>query len=102
MGEKNELKCLIVHIALRASETHSWYLDSGCSHHMTGNRSLFTSFTEFGGGNVTFGDGNVARVKGKGTIHAPNIPNLEKVLYVEGLEANLISISQMCENEFNV
>ena len=61
-----------------------------------------TSFTEFGGGNVTFGDGNVARVKGKGTIYAPNIPNLEKVLYVEGLEANLISISQMCENEFNV
>ena len=69
---------------------------------MTRNRSLFTSFIEFGGGNVTFGDGNVARVKGKGTIHAPNIPNLEKVLYVEGLEANLISISQMCENEFNV
>ena len=69
---------------------------------MTGNRSLFTSFTEFGGGNVTFGDGNVARVKGKGTIHAPNIPNLEKVLYVEGLKTNLISISQLCENEFNV
>ena len=41
-------------------------------------------------------------MKGKGTIYAPNIPNLEKVLYVEGLEANLISISQMCENEFNV
>ena len=31
--KKNELKCLIIHIALRASETHLWYLDSGCSHH---------------------------------------------------------------------
>ncbi|KAL6329091.1 hypothetical protein AAG906_007438 [Vitis piasezkii] len=90
--KKNELKYF----------SHSWYLDSGCSHHMTGNKSLFTSFTEFDGGNVTFGDGNMARVKGKGTICAPNIPNLEEVLYVEGLKANLISISQMCENEFNV
>nr|CAN69096.1 hypothetical protein VITISV_025437 [Vitis vinifera] len=100
--KKNELKCFVVHTALRAIESHSWYLDSGCSHHMTGNKSLFTSFTEFDGGNVTFGDGNMAGVKGKGTICAPNIPNLEEVLYVEGLKANLISISQMCENEFNV
>ena len=94
--------CFIAHTALRASDSHSWYLDSGCSHHMTRNKSLFTSFTEFDGGNVTFGDGNVAKVKGKGTICAPDISNLEEVLYVEGLKANLISISQMCENEFNV
>nr|CAN82949.1 hypothetical protein VITISV_018262 [Vitis vinifera] len=100
--KKNELKCFVVHTTFRASESHSWYLDSGCSHHMTGIKSLFTSFTEFDGGNVTFGDGNVARVKSKCTICAPNIPNLEEVLYVEGLKANLISIIQMCENEFNV
>ncbi|WKA05456.1 hypothetical protein VitviT2T_023422 [Vitis vinifera] len=61
--KKNELKCFVVHTALRAIESHSWNLDSGCSHHMTGNKSLFT---EFDGGNVTFGDGNMARVKGKG------------------------------------
>ena len=69
---------------------------------MTANKYLFTSFTEFDGGNVTFEDGNVARVKGKGTICVPDIPNLEEVLYVEGLKAKLISISQMCGNEFNV
>ena len=63
---------------------------------MTGNKSLFTSFTKFEGGNVIFGDGNVACVKGKGTICAPRIPTLEVVLYVEGLKAHLISISQIC------
>ena len=97
----NELKCFVVHNVLRASESHSWNLDSRCSHHMTGNKSLFTSFTEFDGGNVTFRYGNVARVKDKGTICAPEIPNLEEVLY-EGLKANLVRISQMCGNEFNV
>ena len=98
--KKNELKCLIVHTTLKASETHPWYLDSGYSHHMMGNKSFFTSFIEFDGGNVTFGDGNASRVKDKGTICVPNIPNLKEVLYIEGLKANLISISQMCE--FNV
>ncbi|RVW32374.1 Retrovirus-related Pol polyprotein from transposon TNT 1-94 [Vitis vinifera] len=76
--KKSELNFLVVHTALRASELHSWYFDSGCSHHMTGNRLFFTNFTEFDGGNVTFGDGNVASVKGKGTICAPGIPNLEE------------------------
>ena len=64
---------------------------------MTSNRSFFTNFTEFNGGNVTFGHGNVANVKGKDIICAPRIPNLEEVLYVEGLKANLISISQICD-----
>ncbi|KAL6348246.1 hypothetical protein AAG906_005538 [Vitis piasezkii] len=65
------------------------------------NRSFFTNFTEFDGRNVTFGDGNVGSVKGKDTICASGIPNLEEVLYVEGLKANLISISQICDKKFN-
>ena len=44
------------------------HLDSGYSRHMTGNRSFFTNFTEFNGGNVTFGDGNVASVKEKDNL----------------------------------
>ena len=35
---------------------------------MKGNKSFFTNFTAFDGRNVTFGDGNVACVKGKDTI----------------------------------
>ena len=69
---------------------------------MTRNISFFSNFIEFEGGSVTFGDGNVAYVKGKGTISATGIPSLEDVLYVEGLQANLISNSQICDKEFNV
>ena len=69
---------------------------------MTGYKSFFTNFTAFDRGNVTFGDSNVVCVKGKDTICIPDIPNLEEVLYVEGLKANLISISQLCENKLNV
>ena len=97
--EKNELNCLVVHTTLRASDLHSWYFDNGRSRHMISNRSFFT---EFGEGNVTFVDGNIACVRGKDTNYAPHIPNHEEVLYVEGLKANLFSISQICDKKFNV
>ena len=65
-----------MHTPLKASESNSWYFDSGCSRDRIGNKSFFTSFTEFDGGNVIFGDGNVACVKKKRTICAPGIPSL--------------------------
>lgn len=77
--KKNEHKCLVVHTTLRASESHSWYHDSGCSRYMIRNKSFFITFIDFYGGNVTFVDGNVTRMKGKGTICASGIPNLEEV-----------------------
>ena len=75
--KKKELNCHVVHTTLKGSESQSWYFNSGCSHHMTSNRSFFTKFTEFDRENVTFGDGYIACVKGKGTIYALDIPNLE-------------------------
>ena len=39
-----------------------WYLDCGCSWHMTGDETQFTSLNPKDGGFVTFGD------KGKGKI----------------------------------
>ena len=51
---------------------------------------------------MTFSDGNVACVKDKGIICAFDIPNLEEVLYVEGLKANSITISQICDKKFIV
>ena len=87
---------------ISVSKSHPWYFDSGCSRHMTTNKYFFTTFTNFDGGNVTFGDGNMGRVKDEGSICALGIPNLEEVLCVEGIKANLINISQLCENKLNV
>lgn len=53
---------------------------SAYSHHMTPNKSFFTKFIEFDGENTTHGDGNVARMKGIGTVYASSIPNLEEVI----------------------
>ena len=74
-----------------------WYLDSGCSRHMIGDRFLFKVFESKKGGNVTFGDGSKSQIKGKGIISLPGLPDIANVLYVEGLRVNLLSISQICD-----
>ena len=88
--------------AFKVIDTCLWYLDSGCSRHMTGDRSLFKVFESKKGGNVTFGDGSKSQIKGKGIISLPGLPDIANVLYVEGLRVNLLSISQICDQDFMV
>ena len=69
---------------------------------MTRDRSLFKVFESKKGGNVTFGDGSKSQIKGKGTISLPGLLDITNVLYVEGLRVNLLSISQLCDQDFMV
>jgi hypothetical protein len=67
-----------------------WYLDSGCSKHITGDKSLFKKLNEGrGGGNITYGDGSKSKVIGQGIVKILGAPTPQEVLYVEGLKANL-------------
>nr|GEX08372.1 retrovirus-related Pol polyprotein from transposon TNT 1-94 [Tanacetum cinerariifolium] len=50
-------------------EPDEWIKDSGCSKHMTGNRKLFSSYKEYNGGNVIFGNNLYDNIIGKGQIH---------------------------------
>ena len=94
--------CLFVHTSLKVFNSCLWYLDSGCSHHMTGDKSLFKSLKEKVGDFVTFGDGSHAQVLDKGTVEIPRLPLLKDVLYIKRLKANLLSITQICDEDFLV
>ena len=85
--------CLFVHTALKVFNSCLWYLDSGCSKHMTGDKSLFKTLKEKEDGFVTFGDGSHSQVLGKGTVDIPGLPLLNDVLYIKGLKVNLLSIT---------
>ena len=99
LSSKHEV-CFMMKFAFEVMDTCLWYLDSGCSRHMTGDRSLFKTFESKKGGNVTFGDGRKSQIKGKGIISLPGLPDIANVLYVEGLRVNLLSISQICDQDF--
>jgi hypothetical protein len=51
---------------------------------------------------VTFGDGAKGEIIGIGDLISHGLPNLENVLLVKGLTANLISISQLCDQGMKV
>ncbi|TYK09547.1 gag-pol polyprotein [Cucumis melo var. makuwa] len=69
---------------------------------MTGNQSFFTELEECASGHVTFGDGAKGRIIAKGNIDKSNLPCFNEVRYVDGLKANLISISQLCDQGYSV
>ncbi|XP_073121706.1 uncharacterized protein [Henckelia pumila] len=61
-----------------------------------------TDYIEQNGGRVTYGGVAKGRIVGKGTLNVKGFPKLHNVLHVEGLNANLISISQLCDDGLHV
>ncbi|VFQ62674.1 unnamed protein product [Cuscuta campestris] len=79
-----------------------WYLDSGCSRHMTGDASLLSNLIPYDGPRVTFGESNdFGLTKGLGNLVYKGL-TIEAVSYVEGLNYNLLSISQFCDKGYSL
>ena len=72
---------------------------------MTGNRSQFSTFETYDGNNVKFGNDASCHIKGKGSVILTNKITCDNTYYVEGLNYNLLSVSQLnrlgCKFEFN-
>ncbi|CAN1215725.1 Retrovirus-related Pol polyprotein from transposon TNT 1-94, partial [Linum perenne] len=81
------------------TDENIWILDSGCSHHMPGNKNLFLNLNYTNKGTVTLGDNCSCKIIGVGCVGNKNNTYLNKVMLVDGLKHNLISISQMCDKE---
>ena len=69
---------------------------------MTANKTLFKTLFEGKIGTITFADGSKLVIRGIGTVDILGLPVFEDVWYVNGLKANLLSISQISNNGMNV
>nr|GEV46657.1 hypothetical protein [Tanacetum cinerariifolium] len=76
-------KSLVVQIVL-------WYLDSGCSKHMTRDRSQLINFVHKFLGTVKFGNDHVAKIMRYSDYKIANV-TISRVYFVEGLGNNLFS-----------
>ncbi|XP_070005272.1 uncharacterized protein [Nicotiana sylvestris] len=74
-----------------------WFMDSGCSKHMTGNTTDFLSLKVVQGGNVSFGNGKKGYILGVGKVGRSLAHSIENVYYVNGLKYSLLSVSQICD-----
>ncbi|GJW67613.1 retrovirus-related pol polyprotein from transposon TNT 1-94, partial [Tanacetum coccineum] len=87
-------KHTVIHIVL-------WYLDSGCSKHMTGDRSRLRNFVKKFIGTVRFGNDHFGAIMGYGD-YVIGESVISRVYYVEGLGHNLFSVGQFCDSDLEV
>nr|GEZ51707.1 integrase, catalytic region, zinc finger, CCHC-type, peptidase aspartic, catalytic [Tanacetum cinerariifolium] len=76
-------------------------VDSGCSKHITGDRSLLKIYVKKFTGTVRFGNDHFAKITGYGDYVQGNI-TVCHVYYVEGLGHNLFSVGQFCDGDLEV
>ena len=82
----------------RSSGKHNsmeWILDTGASHHMTGNRKILCDIVYVISYSIRLLDGNVIIANTEGIIVLANHLRLNNVLFVPSLTCNLISVLQL-------
>nr|GEW95979.1 hypothetical protein [Tanacetum cinerariifolium] len=94
VDSSSRLKRTVVQIVI-------WYLDSGCSKHMTGDCSRLMNFVKKFIGIVRFKNDHFGAIMGYGDYVIGNSV-ISRVYYVEGLRHNLFSIGQFCDSDLEV
>ncbi|XP_068307388.1 uncharacterized protein [Pyrus communis] len=75
-----------------------WYIDSGCSNHMTAHESLLIDIDTNFIGKLKMGDGNIVKATGRETLVINTKKGrrcIREVMLVLGLDENLLNVGQM-------
>ncbi|KAK3015974.1 hypothetical protein RJ639_007262 [Escallonia herrerae] len=83
----------------KVEKSNPWVIDTGASDHMTGDISLFSSYSTCSNNyKVRIADGSLSTVSGMGSIVISPSITLDYVLLVPSLSCNLLSISKLTKN----
>ncbi|GAU26641.1 hypothetical protein TSUD_102510 [Trifolium subterraneum] len=104
--QENEYVLLMVTTNEEAKFNDQWYLDSGCSSHMTGRRDWFVSINKSMKSKVKFGNDSTLAAEGVGDVLIMRKDSkqslISNVLYIPGMKSNLLSIGQLIEKNYKV
>ncbi|GAU40904.1 hypothetical protein TSUD_297090 [Trifolium subterraneum] len=87
------------------SKNGTWFLDSGCSNHMVGNKDWLYEFDESYRDSIKLGDDSKMNVMGKGNVKlsiSGKIHVITGVFYIPGLKSNLLSIGQIQQKNVTI
>eukprot|EP00257_Ricinus_communis_P021759 XP_015581307.1 uncharacterized protein LOC107262105 [Ricinus communis] len=103
--EKQEAETLLMAVeSSRKLEPNIWYVDTGCSNHMSRSKSSFSFLDEDFHSTVSFGDSSTVEVMVKRDIKIKIkngfVETISNVLYVPDLKSNLLSASQLQEKGY--
>ncbi|CAN6680964.1 unnamed protein product [Malus baccata var. baccata] len=80
-----------------------WYIDSGCSNHMTSMEDLLVDIDRNVKAKVQVGTGNLVKVAGKGTLIIETMKGrryIREVMFVPSIIENLLSVGHMTEHGY--
>ncbi|KAA8519314.1 hypothetical protein F0562_013570 [Nyssa sinensis] len=100
VSEEDEMLLMSYVESHEVKRNDAWFLDSGCSNHMCGNRGMFINLDESFLHSVRLGNNSRMNVVGKGNVRLLlNGVNhvVHEVYYVPDLKNNLLSIGQLQE-----
>ncbi|VVA40390.1 Hypothetical predicted protein, partial [Prunus dulcis] len=86
-------------------ENGEWYVDSGCSNHMTGKKELLIDINSKVTGKVQMPTGELVSIAGMGTLVLDTNSGskyIREVMYLPGLRENLLSVGQMDEHGYHL
>ena len=85
-------------------KTDVWFVDSGCSNHMTGERKEFKELDETKNRRIWLGDNKEIQVEGEGTIVVQTsqgkVKLIQDVLFAPSLAHNLLSFGQLLIRQY--
>ena len=103
---KSESDQLFSCMAAEQKSQQDWYIDRGCSNHMTRNQDIFVESDQNFVSHVKLGDGKLQSVEGKRVIvvytKGGNKKLISDVLYVPNLTQNLLSVGQLLQKGYSV
>ncbi|XP_050919446.1 uncharacterized protein LOC127136990 [Lathyrus oleraceus] len=86
--------------------SEDWYLDSGCSTHMTGRKDWFVKTNHAMKNKVKFSNDTTLMVDSIGDVLIMRKDDghslIKDVLYISGIKCNLISIGQLLEKGYKI
>ncbi|XP_017431714.1 uncharacterized protein LOC108339076 [Vigna angularis] len=84
----------------------SWYLDTGCSNHMTGRREWLVELDSSRKSKIRFADDSMVMAEGVGkvllTCKNGETAYMDEVLFVPSMKSNLLSLGQLLEKGYSM
>jgi hypothetical protein len=82
-----------------------WFIDSGCSNHMVGNKNWLYEFDDKYRDSVKLGDDSRMNVMGRGSLKLKidgRVHVITSVFYIPGLKTNLLSLGQIQQKQVSI
>lgn len=102
LESETDLAVNMLELNLAESSSNEWFIDSGASKHVTGQKSLLSDLDSNCRSKISTAGGHTLNVAGKESVEVSTPSGgiqIDNVLYVPGIRKNLLSVGSIADGE---